>query len=157
MDRHDERGVGEERVDAEGARAAVMKDMDRTLGHEAMAIEAMRILPRRFTEAYIVLHELGLRSLGSALGDVSDAPKQQISDTFVVSNGGLKDEMALAYRKNINRQLRLMSREITTWLEATRDTRRAMADAGSLRCYQCNKFIEGSWAHCAWCGRAVTG
>lgn len=102
-----------------------------------------------------MLHELGLRSLGSALENVSDAPKQQISDTFVVSNGGLKDEMAIAYRKVVNRQLRLMAREVTSFLEGTRESRAAMVTGGSTRCYQCNKFIERNWIHCAWCGRGT--
>ena len=155
MGLHDERGCGEERADGVESAAAVRLDMDRRRGHEVMASDAMRTLPRRFTEAYLVLHELGLRSLGSALGDVSDAPKQQISDTFVVSNGGLKDEMAIQYRKIVNRQLRLMAREITGWLEGTREARASMVVGGSTRCYQCNKFIERNWNNCAWCGRGT--
>lgn len=117
--------------------------------------EAMRLLPRKFVEAYMLLHEVGLRSLGSSLGNVSDAPKQQIRDTFVVSNGGLKDETAIAYRKSVNRQLRLIGRDMVSWLEGTRDQRRALTAVCSIRCYQCNKFIEGTWNNCAWCGRAI--
>lgn len=112
--------------------------------------EAKTHLPKTFVEAYdaLVCEIFGEgKGYSSQLANLSDAPKQMLSDSYITSNGGLRSERALNARKQLDRRLRTLAREI----------RSGSFSAPVLRCTACAKFIEQGWKHCAWCGHNLEG
>jgi hypothetical protein len=120
--------------------------------------EIKRFMPRGFIEAYDTLTDLifgegkGTSSPLGALQDNEGAGKQPLSKSWVTSNGGLRSEKAMDYRKNIDRKLRKLGREVDSWIEADADGREQIETIGSLRCRPCGRFVDSDWFHCAWCG-----
>lgn len=112
--------------------------------------EVRSFLPKPFIEAYdrLLCDIFGEgKGYSSQLANLSDAPKQQLSDSYVTSNGGIRSERALNARKQLDRRLRTIAREI----------RSESFSAPQHKCAQCCKFIETGWKHCAWCGHNLEG
>jgi hypothetical protein len=108
--------------------------------------EARGYLPQTFVMAYdrLVAAVFGEgKGYSSQLANLSDAPKQQLRDSWVVGDGGIRNERAHHARKKFDRKLRALARELQNW----------ETGVSMLRCTVCKKFIESGWIHCAWCGR----
>ena len=100
-------------------------------------------LPTPFVQAYQELCDDLFRGVGSGLGNVSDMPRAPRSNQKGLHHGGLKDTRKINQRKNIDRRLRALARDIRS------------AGQEPLRCSSCAKFIEDGWKHCAWCGKGL--
>ena len=113
--------------------------------------EIKGFLPHPFIESYygLVAAVFG-DGLGqtSQLANLSDAPKQQLRDSYVTSDGGLKDQRAVEYRKLVDRRLRAMARDIRDWTNGSR------AMVKPRKCTGCGLFIDEGWRYCAYCGDA---
>lgn len=120
----------------------------------ALEREAKGFLPKTFTRAYDELCSQIFgpgKGLGSQLSNVSDAPKQQLSDSYVTSDGGFKSEAASKKKATIDRKLRQLAREIRTFNGMDHSGQRDTNASEATRCSVCGKFVDNDWTHCAWC------
>lgn len=114
--------------------------------------EVRAYLPEVFVDRYEELLDLIFgsgRGYGSP-GKMDLAGKgkgSQISENYFVTDGGLKSEKAMMYRKLIDHKLRTLSREMRDWMEG-KDRKKK----GTKNCSVCGKFVSRSWIFCAWCG-----
>lgn len=114
--------------------------------------ETQSFMPEAFLKQYDQLLDLVFgpgRGFGSP-GNMSEAGKGKgdaLGNNYVTSDGGLKSEKALHYRRCVDRRLRYIGRDIKAWLEEGETGRKA-----AKKCYVCGKFVEIRWEFCAWCG-----
>lgn len=147
----DDLKLGTPMVSADQARVVSLRREVQRLQSEKLRlqVETKRLLPMPLVEAY---HDLCAAVFGDGLGqssqlaNLSDAPKQPLSKSYVTSDGGLKDQRAIEYRKLVDRRLRSMARDIKAWTNGSR------AVVKPTRCGGCGLFVEPVWTFCAYCG-----
>lgn len=147
--------VGSDLVALKAARRKLEDDVAK-LASERLGLEreVRGMLPTKFVEAYLGLMDkaLGLRqdyrlNPDHGLG-VKDGGRG-----FGSGDGGLRDDAAAGYRRNVDRQLRAMARKMTGWMSADRKERLALSVP--VRCGRCSKFCDQDWKYCAWCGEGL--
>ena len=148
--------VGDESVFTMAARQKLIEDIMK-LADQRLSLEReiKAFLPTKFIQSYegLVSMSLGVgkdyRLNPDMLEGVKDGGKG-----FKSGDGGLRDQAAADYRRNVDRHLRLIARKVEAWKKADPSGRLALAIP--VRCPRCAKFCDQDWNNCAWCGQAFT-
>lgn len=165
-----ERRLMDHRLRVERERREGIKGMaegQHNLGVDELLM-VLKFLPRDFLWTYMALIDRGLgeRNLGSGggAGDtnvIHGTGKKLVSgvsssDTLSISAArrgkgssqqiGLKDDRAVGYRKNVDRKLRKILREVRVFLNASEQPK-------ARQCVgRCKKFGDAEWLYCPSCG-----
>lgn len=76
----------------------------------------------------------------------------------VVNSGGLVvDEAALAFKSEIDRKLRKVTREMERWLERRSSNREENGLRNVRKCVRCRRYGEEKWSFCPWDGAEMRG
>lgn len=108
--------------------------------------------PETFVERYEELLDLifgASRGFGQP-GKMDLAGKGKgsaIGDNYITSDGGIKSEKAIHYRRFVDRRLRELSRDIRAWLDGVERNKKL-----TKNCTVCGKFVSPTWLFCSWCG-----
>lgn len=151
--------IGPEAVFTMAARQKLIEDIMK-LSNQRLSLEReiKAMLPTKFIEAYQGLVELSL-GVGKDYrldpdGNVGLGIKDGGRD-FKSGDGGLRDDAAARYRRNVDRQLRGIARKMMDWTGANAAGRLELAVP--VRCGKCSKFCDSDWKCCAWCGEGLRG
>lgn len=150
-------GIGSDMTYLRAARDKLKDDVLK-LANERLGLEreTKALLPTKFIQAYQGLMEMSL-GVGKDYKLDPDSPGMLgVKDGtrgFSSGDGGLRDDAAAGYRRNVDRQLRSLARKMNSWMGA--DRRERLQLSVPIRCVRCSKFCEQEWKHCAWCGESL--
>lgn len=109
---------------------------------------------RGYDETPIVGAGRPVGGLGTARSGVAE---KRLAAAPARKSGGsgkavIRDEAAVAYRASVDRRLRKLAREMTTWLEEGARGKKTFRKCTGRRCGQ---FAEDGWNFCPTCGSAT--
>jgi hypothetical protein len=110
--------------------------------------------PSRFVTAY---HELiSSCMLMASSGD--QEPNTRIATPkrkYSTHTGGLRDEASMRFKAWVDRELRVLARDMEAFIHARGAEREYMRARADLKCKGCGKYVQWHWHFCAWCGHVM--